>query len=174
MEENENVNFTNSDENVAVENYLSPEEQAAMIEKARFEQKLPFGIVAGLIAALVMAAAWAAITVTTEYQIGYMAIAVGFVVGIAVRYAGKGVDMIFGISGAILALIGCLLGNFLSQVGFATLEFGVPFFEALKTLAEPSIFVEIMKESFSGIDLLFYGIAIYEGYRFSFLQLSKG
>ena len=32
--------------------------------------------------------------------------------------------------------------------------------------------IEIMKETFSPIDLLFYGLAIYEGYKLSFRGLA--
>src|SRR5438270_13589107 len=84
-------------------------------QELRSEQNLPIGLLAGIFAALIGAIAWAIVTVTTEYQIGYMAIAVGFIVGYAVRL-GKGLDKIFGISGAILALFGCILGNIFSIV----------------------------------------------------------
>ena len=46
---------------------------------------LPPGVVAGLGAAIVGAAIWAAITAATDYQIGFMAIGVGFLAGFAVR-----------------------------------------------------------------------------------------
>jgi hypothetical protein len=82
------------------------------------EQNLPLGAAAGITASVVMGLLWAAITVITEYQIGYMAVAVGFGVGYAIRYAGRGFDQIFGITGAVLALLGCLIGNFFSLVGF--------------------------------------------------------
>jgi hypothetical protein len=32
--------------------------------------------------------------------------------------------------------------------------------------------MDLMKATFSPIDLLFYGIAVYEGYRFSFRQVT--
>src|ERR1043165_2131467 len=75
-------------------------------------------LAAGIAAAVIGGIAWAVITVTTEFQIGYMAIGVGFLVGFAVRL-GHGRDKIFGFTGAILALVGCLMGNFLSMIGFA-------------------------------------------------------
>ena len=167
MEENTNLNSTNAEE-VTAENQPTQEEIAAFFEKAKLEQNLPLGIVAGAVAALAMAVAWAVITVITQYQIGYMAIAVGFCVGFAVRFAGKGIDMIFGISGAVLALLGCVLGNFLSQVGFAANELDMSYFEVFKILAAPSVFVEVMIDSFHPMDVLFYGIAVYAGYRYAF------
>ncbi len=171
--ENENINPQQSAEDM--ENArIYQEEQQRQMDRLKMEQNLPLGIVAGVVAALVMAVLWAVITVATEYQIGYMALAVGFVVGFAVRFAGKGIDQAFGITGAVLALIGCLLGNFFSIIGFAAHEWGMSYFEMLSGfLSEPSLIVEVMKETFSGIDLLFYGIAVYEGYRFSFRNIEE-
>jgi len=167
MEENTNLNSTNAEE-VAADNQPTAEEITAFVEKAKLEQNLPLGIIAGAVAALAMAVVWAAITVATHYQIGYMAIAVGFGVGFAVRFAGKGIDMIFGISGAVLAFLGCVLGNFLSQVGFVANELEMSYFEVFKILSAPSVFIEVMKEAFHPMDVLFYGIAIYAGYRYAF------
>jgi hypothetical protein len=36
----------------------------------------------------------------------------------------------------------------------------------------PDIIVEIMKDTISPTDLLFYGIGVYEGYKFSFREIS--
>ena len=157
-----------------LEQPLSQEELGIRIEELKMKQNLPLAIIAGLGSAIVMAILWAVITVVTKYQIGYMAIAVGFVVGYAVNFAGKGIDKIYGIIGAVCALLGCVVGNFLSQVGFIALdpEIGLSYFQSLKLLlSDMPITVEIMKETFSPIDILFYGIAIYEGYRFSFRKI---
>jgi len=63
------------------------------------------------VAAGIGAALWALITVATNYQIGFMALGVGFLVGHSVRAFGKGVDTGFGVLGAVLALAGCLAGK---------------------------------------------------------------
>jgi len=80
------------------------------------QQNLPLGIGAGVAAATLGATIWAVVTVLSGYQVGWMAVGIGFLVGFSLRF-GKGVEKIFGISGAILALFGCILGNFLSLVG---------------------------------------------------------
>lgn len=89
---------------------MSQEEAEVLeaFEQLDYEQNLPMGVVAGLIGALVGAALWAWITVLTDAQIGWMAIAVGFLVGLAVRIFGKGLDKVFGIVGAVLSLLGCV------------------------------------------------------------------
>jgi hypothetical protein len=172
MEENENVEI--QQEMQDLEQPLSQEELDLKVQKLRLEQNSPFAVIASLGSAIVMAILWAVITVVTEYQIGYMAIAVGFVVGFAVKFAGKGIDKIYGIIGASGALLGCVFGNFLSQVGFVAIdpEIGLSYFQALKVLlTDIQLTVEIMKETFSPIDLLFYGIAIYAGYRYAFRKV---
>ncbi|MEM1083349.1 MAG: hypothetical protein AAGI48_04460 [Verrucomicrobiota bacterium] len=126
---------------------------------------LPMALVAGATAAIVSAVIWAAITVSTGYQIGWIAVGVGILVGFAVRLAGKGETIAFAITGAAFALIGCLLGNFLAGIGFISQELEMGYFEALGSFdfAETG---SLMGAMFSPIDLLFYGIAVWEGFKF--------
>lgn len=127
---------------------------------------LALGALGGLIAAAVGACIWAAITLVTGYQIGFMAIGVGFLVGMAVRYLGRGSSPAFGVVGAALALAGCLAGNLFTIIGFVIREQGISFSQALHVL-EPSTAINALVETGGPIDLLFYGIAIYEGFRLS-------
>lgn len=153
----------------------APQIDSAMIDsfiaEKRAQQNLPMAIVAGFVASLVGASVWAAITVATEVKIGWVAVGVGFIVGYAVRFAGKGLDPMFGYIGAILALLGCVLGNLFSAVGFVAQAQSVGFFSILGVL-DLSSALKLLELSFSPMDLLFYGIAVYEGYRFSFLQIN--
>src|SRR5206468_12840824 len=118
---------------------------------------------AGLTAAIVGAAIWAIITITTKYQIGWMAVGVGLLVGFAVGYAGGGRASRF--LGAFFALFGCIAGNFLSMVAFAADEQRINLFQALTSLDYQKAGAA-MFESFWSTDILFYAIAVYEGYRF--------
>ena len=166
MENELNVNPESSEE------IVNPIVLERQLEQLKLEQNLPFGIAFGAVAALIGALLWAVITVLTNYQIGYMAVAVGFLVGYAVRLGGKGIDKTFGIVGAVLALLGCLLGNFFSQIGFIAQYLEIGYFEVFSAITFGTI-MDVMIESFSPIDLLFYAIAIYEGYRFSFRKLEN-
>jgi len=144
------------------------------IRQLEASQNLPMGIIGGLIAALVGAGIWAGVTVGTGYQIGWMAVGVGCIVGLAVRAMGKGLTTSFGVVGAAFALLGCLAGNLLSVCGAVSMEFSVPFFDVVTGFVKnPSIVIEVMKETFHPMDLLFYGIAVYEGYRFSFRKITE-
>jgi hypothetical protein len=136
------------------------------------EGNLLYGIIAGIVAAVIGAIIWALVTVWTEYQIGWMAVGVGFLVGFSIRIFGKGTSIKFGIIGAVLALLGCLAGNLLATCIWASKEYNVSIFDILSVL-NFSIIVEIFKETFSPIDLLFYALAIFEGYKFSFKTTKK-
>jgi hypothetical protein len=156
----------------------TPEVEIDEVEYQQFlyeiegNQNLQMGIVGGLIAAVIGAIAWAAVTVITDFQIGWMAVGVGFLVGYAVRITGKGISKNFGFVGAILSLSGCLAGNLFSICAIVSGQEGIPFFNLLTRL-NPHIILELMKATFNPIDLLFYGIAVYEGYRFSFRQITE-
>jgi hypothetical protein len=146
---------------------LNAEKLNKYYEQIKQEQNLAKGIGASMLAALVGALLWALITVVTEYKIGYMAIGVGFIVGFANRYAGKGQDKVFGFVGAFFAIFGCLLGNYLSMVGFAANAESLGYVETL-FLIPISAIPDVLQEGFSPMDLLFYSIAAYEGFKFSF------
>lgn len=141
-------------------------------EKLKMEQNLPMAIAGGLAASLAGGIVWAVVTVATGYQIGWMAVGVGFLVGYSVRYLGKGIDKIFGIIGASLALLGCLFGNFFSLIGFSAKQESMGVLSILGSI-DYSLVPQIMIETFSPMDILFYGIAVYEGYRFSFRQITE-
>jgi hypothetical protein len=140
--------------------------------KMRDDQDLARGAFAGFGAALLGACVWALITVLTGFQIGWMAVGVGFLVGYSVRTFGRGVDTVFGITGAVFALLGCALGNLLSVSIVVANEAQVSTMSLLGGLNMPAI-VDLMTATFNPIDLLFYGLALYEGYRFAFRKLSE-
>jgi hypothetical protein len=164
----EKIDDTEAVEHTDVLNKLSDKN----LEKFKSEQQFPKAIITGIIVGIVGALLWGAITVTTGFQIGYMAIAIGAGVGFSMRIIGKGIDQGFGLSGGIIALLSCLLGNFFSIIGFVANSEGLGYFETL-TLFDYNQLIPIMTETFSPIDLLLYGIAAYEGYKFSFKHLRK-
>lgn len=125
-------------------------------------------LLAGFMASILGAVIWGGITYVTHYKIGIVAIGVGFVVGWAVKYFGNGSTMAYGIIGAFFAFLGCVLGNLLAVLASAAIQEGVPFLTiVLAFLANPMLVFLLLQETASFMDILFYGIAIYEGFRFS-------
>ena len=163
-------------EHVEVPEEHDPEIDPAMIEvafqKFEAEQSMVGGFLAGSAAALAGVGVWALVTVLTGYQIGFMAIGVGFLVGLAVQFAGKGINKVFGVMGAALALLGCLLGNYFTIVHFVGEAEGLGFFDTL-TRISPAAIPELMAITFSPMDLVFYGIAVYEGFKLSFRKITE-
>jgi hypothetical protein len=129
-------------------------------------QNFALGFAGGLLAAMCGAALWAVITVATKFQIGWMAVGVGFLVGFAVRRFGGGSSIAYGILGGTLALVGCLAGNLLSTIGFIAQQDSEPFLQILLRLKLSAI-PQLLVETFDAMDILFYGIAIYEGFKLS-------
>ncbi len=142
-----------------------------LMQEIKDNQNLSLGILGGMGAAAIGAIIWAVITALTNFQIGWMAVGVGFLVGIGVRSLGKGINTSFGIVGAILSLVGCLAGNLLTVCILISRQEGIELFNLLTRL-NPAVVVELIKATFNPMDLLFYGIAVYEGYRFSFRRVS--
>ncbi len=146
-----------------------PDASSAALDPTNLPQSnLGLAIIGGAVAALIGAAAWAAVTITTGYQIGFMAIGVGFLVGFVVRHLGKGSTPVFGAVGALLSLAGCVVGNIVAFTGLIARASGQPLLSALSEISVPAI-PAMLIGTFSAIDVLFYAIAVYEGYKLSFV-----
>ena len=163
---------TASDASGAAQGGIDPARFQMFLDEIRAEQNLPLALLTGSIAAAIGAGLWTAITVATNYQIGFMAVGVGLLVGVAVRKFGKGIDKPFGIAGAGLSLLGCAVGNLLTACQIFANHEEVPLMKVVSSLT-PNVAKEIMVATFSPMDLLFYGIAVYEGYRLSFGRLTR-
>ena len=135
-------------------------------EEMLAEENLSKGVLYAVAACIVGAVAWGLISVSTGRQIGFMPIAIGFMVGFAMRQ-GKGIRPIFGIIGAALSLVSCILGDFLSIIGYISQDYEMGYFQVLAGVDYGEIFSILLKNVMS-MTALFYGFALYEGYKFSF------
>lgn len=153
-------------------NELKDKLSGEVIEKLKREQKLIPGILSGVLVGLIGAMLWGYITVLTEYQIGYMALAIGAAVGFTIRKFGNGIEPVFGIWGAAIAFLSVVLGNIFSLIGFIANAEGLGLIDTLLRF-DFSFLPELMSETFNVMDLVFYGIAIYEGYQFSFRVITE-
>lgn len=141
------------------------------LDRMKSEQSINYAITGGFLAAIVSALLWAMVTLATNIQLGFMAVGVGFLVGAGVGFFGQGLDRVYGIIGALFALFGCLLGNFLSLIGYIAQEVQMDYFEVF-SLYDYNYLFEDMVDFFHPMDALFYMIALYEGFKFSFKDLS--
>jgi len=149
---------------------IDPALLRSALEQLRSEQNLPGGVLAGLLAAGAAAAAWAGITVLTDDASHWLAVGVGFVVGVTVRYVGKGIEPVFGVAGASLALLGCAAGNLLAACVILAGEEGVALGDVLSRLDAAAV-AELMATTFRPIHLVYYFFAATGGYKLSFRRL---
>lgn len=133
---------------------------------------LPLAIGAGVVAMLIGTAIWVGITVATNFQIGYMAVGVGFLVGLAMRFAGRGYGQPYHAIGAALALLGCALGNLFTGCVLVAREVEVSFGQVVSNL-NPEMIGEIMGAMFSPMDILFYALGAMAGWKYSVVQGSE-
>jgi len=128
--------------------------------------KIVLGTLGAVIGAVIGAIAWAAITAATNFQIGYMAVGVGFLAGFGMRALSGGLVRSEGIIAGAVALLGCVLGNLLTGVVVIAQHEHYPMWAvALAVFTHAGFAGDILSNGFNVMDLLFYAIAVYAGYR---------
>lgn len=132
-------------------------------------ERFDLAMLGGFFAAVLAAFLWAATSLLFEYQISYMAAGLGFLVAYAVRFFGAGVSLRFRLLSAVLALLGTLLGNVLTEFSFYAQNEGLSVWGAMGqfTVSEVAIF---FLENTRLIDLFFYVVAVAAGYQFALRQ----
>ncbi|AIY14106.1 MULTISPECIES: hypothetical protein [Cellulophaga] len=168
---------TSIEERLNDDKHLQREDMITLVSdenlaKIKAEQNLPAAIFGGICAGIIGALLWAVITTATGYQIGFMAIGIGAMVGLATGYFGKGIDLTFGLLGGVIALLSCVLGNFFSIIGAIATYEELGYLETL-VLFDYAQAIPIMSETFSPMDILFYAIATFEGYKYAFRKLTE-
>lgn len=125
---------------------------------------------AGLVAAIACGVIWGLIVKWSEYEVGFVAWGIGFVVGMAVLFATRGARGIpYQAVAIVFALLGILLGKYLAFVWVlqevAEEETGglidVPLFSGDTV----DLFWSSRSEVFSWIDLLWAALAVITAWR---------
>ncbi|MEM6430575.1 MAG: hypothetical protein AAF708_15145 [Deinococcota bacterium] len=164
-----NVSLEDTNKEAVVANQ---EKRYKRIKRLRTEQNLTMAIVMGALTSLLCAFAWAFITAISGYTFAFLALGIGFAVGSAVRYFGKGVDPVFGYVGAGFALLGCLLGNLGAGYGLIAREFDVAVGSVVRFL--PSLGITAW-DVFRGVTgpatYVFFIVALVWGFRSSFRSI---
>ncbi len=130
------------------------------------QQNYAFSIGASALAAIIGASVWGLISYATKYQIGYMAVGVGLLVGFANRLFGKGVQIQFGIIGAIFSILGCYFGNIFSGIVFIADEYQITSMEVINEIGLFEI-AQLTITMAEPMDFLFYALAAISGFRVS-------
>jgi hypothetical protein len=135
-------------------------------ELARSQQNLVGAAVAGSVVALLCAIGWAMLTFATHRQFGLVAVALGYAVGLTVRSVGHGFEAAFAYLGGFLAFLGCATGNLLTGCAVLAQAEGVGVMQVIGSLDFATV-QRVMTAMADPMDLLFYGIAVWEGFRLS-------
>jgi hypothetical protein len=146
---------------------------ADFLRQIRAKQSINGAIAGGFLGAVVGAILWALITVVTNFEIGWEAVGVGFLVGYGVRKLGGGIDPVFGYIGAILAGFGIALGNIVTGMIVVSKYDHIPLLTIASKMSGPMAWT-FLTASFTPVDVLFYAFGIYYGFRYSIRRFTFG
>lgn len=142
-----------------------------LLAQLRTKQNFPRAAIGSLLAAVAGALLWALISLVSGTGVSSMAIGIGFLVGSTVHMFGQGVDRSFGRLGAAMSAFGCALGTCLATWMLVAREAGVSPATVLSHLGFAGMASATLGRAHP-LDIILYGIALYEGYIFSFRRLT--
>ena len=125
------------------------------------------GALAGLVAAIVGGVVWGLIVRWTDYEIGFAAWGIGFIVGTAVVLGSQGTrGLPLQVIAVLLALFGIVLGKYLAFVWVGQDELGDSGFE-LPVFSKDTmdLFWDLRSDIWSFWDLLWAGLAVVTAFR---------
>lgn len=142
------------------------------LKKLRKYQSFLYALPGGLLVMLVSVLAWVYVSSVYGYGEVYMALGMGFLVGVAVRYFGAGLKWIFGILAALLALAGSFLGYYLAQNAFLE-DLKLAAIVRLLDYLSPELIRNSIQDTLVPLDLLFYGLAAVLAYFLAIRRINK-
>ena len=145
---------------------------AELMARMHAQQSLPLGLVAGLVAGALAAVVWALLVKFTGYEIAWVAIGVGFLVGIAVRRFGRGIDARFNLLGALLALLAVIAGKVLALGMIVAAERGIGPTQVFEQLTLERV-LRLLQETFHLLDILIYALAIWAGWQYASRRITQ-
>jgi xanthosine utilization system XapX-like protein len=113
----------------------------------------------GIAAAVIGAVLWAVLVDVTNYKIGYAAVGLGLLVGLAMAKTAGAWRPLPAVA-ALIALLGCLLGDlFVDAAALASVEERSTISEVADMLTDPSWAREVFSAGFEGLDVAFWAFA---------------
>jgi hypothetical protein len=159
--------MTESEANQAVERVFSQMKQTASEEEFSGGALVP-AILGGLLAAIIGGAVWGGIAIFTGYEVGYVALGVGFLCGMGVvMFTGGKKGMPLQMIAVVTSVLGIVIGKYVSF--FDVVKGVVAEEKGTEAVAEMSMFSVEMVQFFgenltamaSGIDALWIVLAVY-------------
>ena len=132
----------------------------ALAEKLISEEDFAAAVIIGAVATLLAAAAYGITVATWAFSSGFAAAVIGIVIGLSMRFLGRGISTKFSVVATAYTIIGCVLGILFRvvvelAVASATSPFDVLRNQSLSNLAERSV------HYFSPVDLVYWFVAVF-------------
>lgn len=121
------------------------------------------GVLAGVVAAVLATAIWYGVVAATHFQVGIVAIAVGFIVGTGVVFgARRHTSVVLVAVSVILTLIALAVSEYLIVAHFVSQELGF----AVDLIQPPDVFFGVISDSLGAdpLTLVFWAIALFQAF----------
>jgi hypothetical protein len=133
------------------------------------------GLLAGIVAAVLATALWYAVVVVSHYQLGIVAIVVGFLIGQAVVLgaSNRGSIALVAVS-VVLTLLALVISEYLIVANFVSQQLAPG--ETIELIQSPGFVLDIVIESVKAdpLTLAFWAIALFQAFTIPARQLSRG
>ena len=109
-------------------------------------QSLRAAVMAGLIVFILFCAGWAALSAAVDRVFPWMTVVYGVVLGLVIRYTGRGIDWRFPLLAAGFAVAGSILGNIVLAASTTAADFGtgtLDILQAITSMTLPLFFEEV-------------------------------
>ncbi len=127
-------------------------------------QSIRNAVIAGLLTVLVFSALWVSLTALLDRVFPWFTVVLGFLLGFAIRVAGRGVDWRFPLLAALLAIGGALFANVVVAASTTADEFGVSTVQILQSvtfMTWPVFFNEVLTAADAFFAVVGGGIAAF-------------
>jgi len=116
--------------------------------------------IGGTIAALISSFIWAEFTMMLDQQYAFFSIIVGVIVGLAVRFAGRGNSLRYGMLAIGLMAVGVVLGSFLGSMSILLSDLHLNL-ETASRIFNLKFFTNLALANFQVHDMFFYGVSMF-------------
>jgi hypothetical protein len=124
------------------------------------EQNFAAAVIVGAVATLLAAAAYGLTVATWRFSYGFVMAGIGIVIGLSMRFLGRGISTKFAVVATAYTTIGCVLGNLFRVIVELTLANATSPIDVLRNNSL-SVLAERSASYFSLVDLVYWFIAVF-------------